>query len=114
MMVRCAEEERRKDTTKEVLNGIVADTLRRLGIETKPEPTCREYLTQWLDNERCSVSDASYDKYSFDMRQFLESLGSRSNVKISQITEQDVIKFRDHLVSEVFWFSVNDLFERAG
>ena len=100
MMVRVAEEERRQDTTKEVLNGIVQDTLRRLGIETKPEPTCRQWLEQWLANERGSVSAVSYAKYSLVIRQFLVSLGSRSNLKLSQIGEQDVIRFRDRLLSE--------------
>ena len=50
-MVRVAEEEFRKDTTKSLLNGIVADTLRRLGIETKPEPKVTEFLNQWENPE---------------------------------------------------------------
>jgi integrase len=100
MMVRIAEEERRKDTTKDLLNGIVQDTLRRLGFETKPEPTVRAFLDQWLQNERGSVSETSYEKYGLVIRQFLDSLGQRSKLKISQITEQDVIKFRDALLAE--------------
>jgi hypothetical protein len=67
MMVRVAEEERRKDTTLDILNGIVADTARRLGIETKPEPTVRGYLEQWLTNEKGSISDVSYAKYELDV-----------------------------------------------
>jgi integrase len=99
-IVRIAEEERRKDTTKDHLNGILLDTCRRLGIEAKPEPSVREFLESWLANERGSVSEASYEKYGLVIRQFLESLGSRANLKISQIVESDVVKFRDHLVSE--------------
>jgi integrase len=101
MMVRVAEEERRTDTTKDLLQGIVEDTLRRLGIETQPEPTVREYLEQWLANERGSISDASHTKYEMVIRQFLDSLGApRACLKISQISEADIIKFRDHLRSE--------------
>jgi integrase len=100
MMVRVAEEERRTDTTKEILNGIVADTLRRLGIETKKEPTVRDFLEQWLQNEKGSVSENSYGKYGLVIRQFLESLGARRDLRISQIVEFDIIKFRDKLLSE--------------
>jgi len=100
MMVRVAEEERRQDTTKSLLNGIVADTLRRLGIETKPEATAKEFLDQWLQNEKGSVSETSYEKYGLVIRQFLESLGARRDLRISQIVESDIIKFRDKLLSE--------------
>jgi integrase len=100
MFVRVAEEERRVDTTKGLLNGIVQDTLRRLGIETKPEPTVRQFLESWLSNERGSVSETSYEKYGLVIRQFLDSLGQRSNLKISQICEADIIKFRDALLAE--------------
>ena len=77
MMVRVAEEEFRKATTKSLFNGIVQDTLRRLGIETKPEPSAKEFLEQWLANEKSSVSQTSHDKYARAIRQFLESLGRR-------------------------------------
>jgi integrase len=101
MMVRVAEEERRKDTTLDILNGIVQDTARRLGIQTQTEPTVRGYLEQWLANERGSLSEASYAKYSVTIRQFLECLGpGRACLKLSQITEQDIVRFRDQLVSE--------------
>jgi integrase len=100
MMVRVAEEENRRDTTKTLLNGIVQDTLRRLGIESKPEPTIRGFLEQWLQNEKGSVSEISYAKYDLVIRQFLESLGGRAGTKISQVNEADIIKFRDHLQKE--------------
>jgi hypothetical protein len=100
-MVRVAEEEVRKDTTKKLLQGIVQDTERRLCIETKPEPTVKAFLENWLANERGSVSQTSFDKYSLVIRQFLESLGARVTiVKILQVTEADIIKFRDKLLSE--------------
>ena len=94
MMVRVSEEERRQDTTKSLLQNIVADTLRRLGIDVKPEPTVRAFLDQWLQNEKGSVSETSYEKYGLVIRQFVESLGQRSNLKISQIVEADIIKLR--------------------
>jgi integrase len=100
MMVRVSEEERRQDTTKSLLQNIVADTLRRLGIDVKPEPTVRAFLDQWLQNEKGSVSETSYEKYGLVIRQFVESLGQRSNLKISQICEADIIKFRDGLLAE--------------
>jgi hypothetical protein len=81
MFVRVAEEERRADTTKDLLNGIVQDTLRRLGFETKPEPTARQFLESWLANELASVSETSYEKYGLVIRQFLDSLRSPLNRK---------------------------------
>jgi integrase len=98
---RIAEEETRKDTDRALLEGIVNDTLRRLGHETiKVEISASAWLQQWLENERGAISQSTYGKYSQAISQFLESLGTRAHtVKLSAVTDQDIIHFRDQLLA---------------
>jgi hypothetical protein len=57
-------------------------------------------LDQWLANEKGSVSQISYNKYALVIRQFLETLGKRGDLKIYQIQESDIVRFRDKLIAD--------------
>jgi integrase len=97
--VRIAEEEGRPDTTKEHLLRIVDDTLRRLGQEPVQTPTVKGYLEKWLANQAGSISESTHYKYTQIVRDFLASLGSRASLKLSQITDADIVSFRDTLLA---------------
>lgn len=99
---RIAEEESQPDTSRELLEGIVNDTLRRLGHATiVAAPTASEWLEKWLANERGAVAETTHKKYEQVIRGFFLSLGTRARVvKLSLVTPQNCIAYRDKLYSE--------------
>jgi integrase len=98
---RIAEEESRGDTSRAILEQVVNDTLRRLGHETiKVEVSASAWLQQWLANERGAITQSTFNKYRAAISQFLASLGTRAQtVKLVEITDQDIIRFRDQLLA---------------
>jgi integrase len=98
-MARIAEEESRGDTSRELLEGIVNDTLRRLGRDSIARPTARGWLEKWLSTERGAVTELTLEKYAQVVRDFLGSLGTRANLRLSAIGEEDIVRFRDQLLA---------------
>jgi integrase len=97
--VRIAEEESRGTVDRGILERIVDDALARLGHSPpKTPPTAREWLEKWLDGERGAVATGTYEKYAGVIRGFLSSLGR--SVALAQVTETDILKFRDRLFAE--------------
>jgi len=97
-MTAIEEEAARADTDRKFFDRIVEDALRRLGYATNPEPTVGEWLGEWLTLQRNTVTDKTLGKYSLVVREFLASLGPKSTVRLSKITEHDFNKFRDDLL----------------
>lgn len=60
-------------------------------------PTVVEYLTDWLNAEKPTVSPASYLKKDQAVRLLLKSLGDRKHLSLEAITEVDIVKLRDEL-----------------
>jgi integrase len=98
-MARIAEEEARGDTSRELLERVVADTLRRLGHDSAPPPTAAEWLGKWLEGERGAIKERTLEKYAAVIRDFLASLGSRSGGRLSAVAESDITRFRDQLLA---------------
>jgi len=57
--------------------------------------TARQFLTDWAAKRKADTSLRTYQAYSQVTRDFLESLGERANIDLSQITKADVAKYRD-------------------
>jgi integrase len=98
-MCRIAEEESQGTASRDILEKIVNETLRRLGHDTISSPTVREFLENWLNSQRGAVMDSTLARYSQIVRDFLTHLGRRSSIKLSAITEADVISYRDSLLA---------------
>lgn len=96
---RIAEEEARGAVSRDLLERIVNDTLYRLGHEPVQAPTVREFLETWLVGERGAVAPLTHSRYSQVVRDFLASLGSRADSKLTTIREADVLRYRDWLLS---------------
>jgi integrase len=60
-------------------------------------PTVEKYLSDWLEEEKPTVSENSYTKKNQAVRLFLESLGDRKLLSLEAITKTDIVKFRDRL-----------------
>lgn len=96
--VRIAEEESRADTSRDLMERIVEDTMRRLGHD-RAVTTVEDWLGKWLKEGKETVSEATHEKYSQVVREFLGSLGPRKTTPIGMVSDADVIRFRDSLVS---------------
>ena len=55
---------------------------------------------RWLATEKGAVSESTLERYNQIVRDFLESLGSKADVRLSAITTDDITKFRDELLKE--------------
>jgi len=79
---------------------VVNDILERTGKKRIYAPTVRVYLEDWLKKERGTVSDNGYGKKKLAVRLFLESLDGRAMLPIEDITESDIVGFRNNLLRE--------------
>jgi integrase len=62
-------------------------------------PTVEQYFNDWLKSEKPSVSEATYLKKDQAARLFLKSLGDRKLLSLELVTEADIVKLRDELLS---------------
>jgi hypothetical protein len=72
--------------------------LKRLGRDPIERPSARKWFERWLATEKGAVSESTLERYTQIAKNFLESLGSKSGVRLSSITTDDVTKFRDELL----------------
>jgi|JI10StandDraft_1071094.scaffolds.fasta_scaffold04155_14 integrase len=59
----------------------------------------REFLTQWPETRKESISNRTYLAYKQAARDFNATLGTKADRDISQITRNDVAKYRDKVAS---------------
>jgi len=79
---------------------VVNDILERTGKKRIYAPTVRVYLEDWLKKEKGTVSENAYGKKKLAVRLFLESLAGRAMLPIEDITESDIVGFRNNLLHE--------------
>ena len=78
----------------------VADALRRLGHTVERQWMAKEWLENWLDNERGAIADGTFQKYAQVIRGFIRSLGPRvKTLKLKAITPEDCVRYRDLLLA---------------
>ena len=59
--------------------------------------TVESWLTEWLVNKAASASDNTMLRYRQVVRDFLESMGSRSKASLAGVTPGDIARYRDAL-----------------
>jgi integrase len=96
---RIAEEEASGNTSRDLLNEIVNDTLRRLGHSEVESPTIKQWLETWLKTEEGSVAESSSIRYKQVVRDFLAFLGPKANARLNAISSDDIVAFRDELAA---------------
>lgn len=87
------------EASADQLMKVVNATLKRLGKDPIERPSARKWFKRWLDIEKGAVSESTLVRYTQITESFLESLGSKGDVRLSAITTDDVTKFRDELLS---------------
>jgi integrase len=87
-------------TSQEQLRLVLEQTLFRL-TGKKPETiTATVWLSRWLEAERGSLAQASFQKYKGAIGAFLRFLDTRAHVALEAVTTDDFLRFRDHLLAE--------------
>lgn len=60
--------------------------------------TAHEFLAGWAAKRKADTSLRTYQAYSQVARDFLQSLGERASIDVSQLTKADVAKYRDEVL----------------
>ncbi|HEY2122119.1 MAG TPA: site-specific integrase [Chthoniobacterales bacterium] len=79
---------------------VVNEMLARLGKKKIYAPTTKQYLEDWLKRERGTTSESVCRKKEHVVRLFIESLRGRERLPVEDISEADLVTFRDGLISE--------------
>jgi integrase len=90
-----AEGEASADQLMKVANAV----LKRLGHEPIKRPSARQWFARWLKTEEGAVSVPTLERYSQVVDNFLDCLGPKADARLSAISTDDIIKFRDQLLS---------------
>jgi integrase len=82
------------------LRKIINDALLRFGERKLSDPTIKQQLDSWIESKRGSVTKSTLSAYKQTRDSFLTFLGARAQRGVRSLTKNDVIGFRDHLLSE--------------
>jgi len=88
------------EATRDRLFAVVNQTLERMGHRPVEIPTVKQWLDRWTTGEEGAVSYRTLERYKQVAKDFLESLGTRSRIKLNALTTEDFTKFRDELLAE--------------
>src|SRR5260221_4026178 len=91
---------RRNAAVDDQLRKLIAKTLEQQGKPPMDDPTLAEWLTRWLAGLGGSVSSATRRRYRDAIDACVRILGERANVRLSAITVDDILGFRDTLQKE--------------
>lgn len=75
------------------------DTLKRAGLKQIDAPSVGRWMKDWLGSKR-NIADSTRLGYEQAVREFLEFLGTGQSRKLENITEKDIDRFADHLLSD--------------
>jgi integrase len=70
--------------------------------------TVRDFLKQWLERKVPEISPSSADKYGYTVGEFLRHLGERADASLRQLSEQDLISFRDDCLKKTRPKTINN------
>jgi len=80
---------------------VITDLHRELTGVGLPKATVREYRDRWIDRKRNEVKPSTLTYYQGKLNRFLEFLGDRADRDLAEITNADLVAFRDHLATQV-------------
>ncbi len=74
---------------------VIADIYRAAHAAELPGATTRGFFGEWLDERKNEVSPATFAAYSHRARQFLDFLGTGADRPLTEVSSDDVRRFRD-------------------
>ena len=101
---RLADEYEKASRTKRSLRQAQA-VLDRLHEELSSErvvrTSLRQYLDDWFEAKKAETAASTMTFYRTSLAKFLQFLGKRSNDPMTEVTKQDVVAFRNSLITQV-------------
>jgi integrase len=91
---------RRKELTAAQARKVIAEMVAISSGESMEFFTVSQWMEQWLANKSGGASANTMLRYRQVVRDFLSSLGSRSNASLAGVSPGDIVSFRDKLRSE--------------
>jgi len=61
----------------------------------------REFLDDWFDGKKAETAPSTMTFYRSSLAKFLQFLGQRSDNAMTEVTKQDVVAFRNSLITQV-------------
>jgi integrase len=86
---------------------VIADIYALANTEVLPNSTTRAFFKAWLDRKSLEADDATHQRYTGIINQFLENIGHKSYADIKKITPTDVAGFRDAAAKRLAISSAN-------
>ena len=74
---------------------VIADIYALANAEVLPNSSTRAFSKAWLDRKSLEADDATHQRYTGVITQFLEHIGHKATTDIKKITPTDVAGFRD-------------------
>ncbi len=78
---------------------VLSDIYESVNHEPLPTKTAKEFLAGWAENRKADLGPRTYQAYKQVARDFLTSLGDRTEVDVAQITKNDVAKYRNAVLA---------------
>ena len=73
------------------------DVLTRVTGKTSYDPSVRQWFERWLETEKGAISEGTLVRYKQIVKDFLACIGSVANLRLENITTEDVLKYRKQL-----------------
>jgi integrase len=73
----------------------------RISGERVVRTSLRQYLDDWFDAKKAETAPSTMTFYRSSLAKFLQFLGNRSNDPMTEVTKQDVVAFRNSLITQV-------------
>jgi integrase len=83
------------------LSKVLAELHEALGGQKIPVVTLREFAKQWLESKELTLAQRSFAFYKSSVTKFLEQLGARADLALSELTKSDVLSYRAFLAKSL-------------
>jgi integrase len=90
----------RGSPTEAQIRKVMGDAVARVTGRKFYDPSVEAWLGDWLSRQKGTISQASLERYSQIIRDFLACLGSRARLRLSYLTPEDVATYQAWLSNE--------------
>jgi len=101
------EEASRKKRTAKQVRDVIAELHHEITGEEFPSQTFRDFAERWLERKLPEVSGATSLSYKKSISKFIEFLSDKADADMSEITSDDVLRFRNHHAGNLAHGTVN-------
>jgi integrase len=97
---------KQKRTWRQV-SKVLAELHETLSGQKIPVVSVREFAKQWLESKHLTLARRSYAFYKSSVTKFLEHLGARADLALSELTKSDILSYRAFLAKSLHPVTAN-------